>query len=199
MTTPLPGYTLQQAQRDIADLRGVIAHLLLSRPNGFLVAAGADGNNYSTSSQILIVPSNVPVTSTSPSTVLTTNVIAGEQYLVSGWVRGLNGSSGTLQAQTIRFSGTCTVSSILVRVWTTAEFANTSSPPMANGAITALNADPSNTRTPALNEDFDIVFEGIVNVNGSGTLTLQAREVTSSSDVSWTALANSFMVLRPAN
>lgn len=215
---PITPYTLEQAEEDISTLRGQVDQLTeilrmtdstadwtntvtggawLYSLAGHLKYLSSDANAYSTGHLISVLASDVPVPSTSPATVFTNNVNASTSYYVHGCVFGVNGASGTLQPQGIRFGGTCTVTSMLIRVLSIAEFANTSSPPMANGRITSLGTSISNPRTPALNELFQIQFEGIINVNAAGTLILQAREELSGSDVSWTAKANTLMVLEP--
>lgn len=152
-----------------------------------------DGNVYNCGELISNLNVDLPVNSTSPTTLFTFQaalaVGASRTYYISGDIRGVNGASGTLQPQTMRIGGTATVSHINVRVITVAETANTTAPPTAIGAIGALNADPNNSRTPALNETFHIMFEGIIVITAGGTITVQAREGLSSSDVSWTAKA----------
>lgn len=118
-------------------------------------------------------------------------------YHIRGRVRATNGSAGVLQPQAILFGGTLSISDLNIFVWTVAEQANTASPVMAVGIITTLNTGPSFDRTPALNENFDFVFDGYVNVSVKGTLLVQGSCVTSGADVSWLAQYDSYFMLWP--
>jgi hypothetical protein len=158
----------------------------------------ADGNAYNAARLTLRSSSTTNITSVTPTLInnLQANVVA-TTYRVQGTIVGTNGSSGTLQPQTIRFNGSATASSADVVVYSY-EPGEGTSPNI--GRITALNADPDfgfGGSGPALNATMIFQYDGVINVSGAGTLGVYGRNVTSSADVAWTALVNSWFELKP--
>jgi hypothetical protein len=157
----------------------------------------SDTSAYVLGHQMARIGGNQSIASTTPVQLgsMIVNVGAGI-YHVRGRVHGTNGTAGTLQAVAIRFQGTCSLTSINLFVETIREDPNSTG--RAVGVITASNADPSNMRIPALNEGFDFIFDGWINVATGGTLYVSAREVTGTAGfVLWTALNDSYFVMWP--
>jgi hypothetical protein len=172
---------------------GMIGGLCVAEAGAFQVFA-SDGNNYDTERLTFYNTGTVPITSTTPITIYTMTVGVGT-YRLSGILSCTNGASGTLQGQTMRIGGTATLSSIRLQVRSAQEGSTSST--AAYGQITSTGADPSGVRTPALSEIFSIEFDGIFVVSAAGTVLVQGRNVTSSSDVSYTVNQFSFADLMP--
>lgn len=177
-----------------ADTRTIV--LVNSGVNGgsLQVINQGDGNTYDTERLTLYNTSPVPINSTIPITIFSGQVGAGT-YRIHGIITGANGASGTLQPQTMRIGGTSVLSAIRLVVRSAQEGSVTSA--AALGQIASAGTDPSTVRTPALSEIFTIEFDGIMVVQTAGTLLIQGRNVTSGSDVTWTADAYSFAELMP--
>ena len=175
--------------------------LLFSDVHGMIRAMpglAGDTDAYVLGHKLSKVPSPQVINSTTPVVLGNMEFAVGVgKYHIHGRVRATNGSSGTLQPQAILFNGSCSVSSIQVFVWSVAEQANTSTPAMAVGVITALAAGPNFDRTPALNENWNMMFDGIVTVTSQGTLAVEGSCVNSGSNVSWTAQTDSYWMLWP--
>jgi hypothetical protein len=149
----------------------------------------ANGDVWCLERQSKHVASDIPIVSTTPATIFTFNAGVGV-YRIHGVLTCVNGGSGTLQPQTMRIAGTASPGNTRVAV-RSAQMGSTTST-AAFDQITAFNADPGVIRTPALSEIFSIEFDGVVNINVAGTVTVEAREVTSAADVGFTVKAFSF-------
>jgi hypothetical protein len=211
-------YSLQQAMTDVANLRLQLGTPMPSpqyyadQTSGDIAAPGAggawyslgggyfkfissnDGAAYDTGCQSQWNTSPITVGSTTPTLLFTFNVGAGI-YRIQGILSCTNGSSGTLQPQSIAFGGTCAMTAMRVQVRSAQEGSVTST--AAFGQINSLGSNPTAVRTPALNEIFTIEMNGIFNVSTPGTFLVDGEELTSGSDVSYVVNAYSFVELMP--
>jgi hypothetical protein len=162
---------------------------------GTVLPGPADTVSYNSGPKFIKLTAGVPVASITPVTIFTHHVAIGDYYL-HGVITGANGSTGTLQEQTIEFTGTCAVSGMRVTVRSAQTATATST--AALGQVGGLGSIPAGGRTPALSEVFTIEWDGFITVSTAGTLIIGGLCVTSASDVGWTADAYSYSMVNPS-
>jgi hypothetical protein len=174
---------------------GVIEVIAFWNANGLFVTANDDGNTYSTG-QLWKQATSTDIDSTTPIGITGLSVdVAAASYYVRGRIIGTAASSGTTQPGTIRFNGTATASAVDISVEAVEQTAGET---VNVGLTTALNADPSVISGAwPLSSTWSIAFEGIVQFSAAGTFGVEGRETTSSSDASWTATGDSWMIIEP--
>lgn len=193
-------YTLDQAQRDIADLRGQIAHGLafsefLSLATGSIAIDDAGGDTYNAGQLTKFSTSNTAIISTSDIQInnLTFDVGTGESYLVRGRIKAQAGASGTAQAVSIRFKGTASVSLMLIFMWGLGQGLAQSG---NYGEIVAMDTDSNELPTTIANGRFFYFdFEGIITVSAGGTFNVVGRNTILSADETFTIFAGSYTQL----
>lgn len=205
-------YTLEQAETDIAALRGLIdvlneAHSVNDITAGQVPNApaasghisfsaagqskylGFDGNAYNTGCISLFTTSPTTVNSTSAFTLLSLPVEAGLSYRFDGIVRGTQGPNAI--GQFVRFAGPAASFGIMyIR-------SNAS----ANTSVTDSELGtgfPVDHTTPAWGAAvrFWVRFRGVYTFSAGGTFSLQAR--ANSAVNTWTAEAGAMMDVRPS-
>lgn len=160
-------------------------------------AAGADTNVYTVGHQILgSSTTTINNTVAIPVNGLSTNV-AARSYYIKCILRCVAAASGTTQPMVPQLSGTATPSGTPWRIFTNQ--INESSPASSNtGNISGYNSDPTvNAGNVGNGFVFDWTLEGIVTFSVAGTLLVQARQVTSAADETFTVQGGSFLILEP--
>jgi hypothetical protein len=209
-------YTVEQAETDITDLRGmtylideIITQYDSHVPNlpsasgytafslgGQEAYLGFDGNAYNTGRlTILYTGTGQTVNSTTPVVITGLSVpLAVGTYKVSGRVRGLQGSTTAVQAIRLIAPDTLVASTLDVD-YTSGNWGSFTTILSNYNNVGALNADMS-TASMTNGFTFTIRFEGIIVVSTAGTLNVDARCVTSGSDT-WTVEAVSWLQIEP--
>jgi hypothetical protein len=197
------------ATADLLEVQGAVGLVNTAAPASVATAAqayansgqlqyiGADGNSYDAGRLTQYSTGTTLINSTSGIAIngLTFAQVGALTYRVHGRIKGIISAAGVLQAQTIRFSGTATVSSMDILV-SVAEQTNNAT--ISPGSITALNSDPASVG-PAWNlgVTVDWTFDGVVTFSAAGTFIVQGRNVTATGDTSYTVQVKSFCDLMP--
>lgn len=183
MPNTLPGYTLQQAQRDIANLRGVITHLKA-------VQTFADGSIWSSSGLQyagLYTAAGQTVSSTTPATV---TGCGGISVVVGTYrIRALiSGSVGTSSKPIVGFN--CPA---ITGMRVNADFfALNGTTFYGNATLTALSSSAANFQSPtAFTSGFEAHVEGLIQFSAAGTFNLTGAEGTSGD--TWSLVQYSYL------
>jgi hypothetical protein len=215
----LESYTLEQAEEDIANLRGQVDQMLeiirmqdSAADIAVTVTGGAwpyslagqlkygstDGSNYDTGRLI------TPYTGAGQLVNLTTPVVLGTctaplavgTYNVFGRVKGLNGATSAAQALRLVSTGGLVASSVDID-YLSSNYGALSGTISNFANLTALNTDLTTGAVVMTNGfTFSINFWGTVVVGTAGTLNLEVRCVTAAADT-WTAEAISYLGVQP--
>jgi hypothetical protein len=207
----IEGYTLEQAEAEIAELRGLIdvlteahvkgdatdapdvpaAGLISYSSGGHEKYTSADGTAYNTGRLTLSMPSGLHITSTSDSllTGMSCAVAAGS-YRFSGVIFF---TMGTTNAGAVI---ACSPHGPTASVYITGiyYFANLGGS-ISSRTATVLGTGPSSNASIAVNAAAHAVFHGFATFTASGTFSIQAAEATSGVD--FTAQAGSYCDLMP--
>lgn len=155
-----------------------------------LVANGALVSTFSSIGQALVgdlsvsnglyrVTSNVTYsanTTLADITGLSATLTAGATYYFRAKLLGSGAAVPSAGGIKVAISGTCTATSIIASI--SGSFGTSATGPFYRTVVSALNSAASNT--PTGDTSLDMQVEGTIVVNGAGTLTIQAAQVTAS-------------------
>lgn len=109
-------------------------------------------------------------------TGLSATVIAGNTYTFRAKLLGSGASVPSAGGIKVAISGTCTATSIIASI--SGSFGTSATGPFYRTVVSALNSAASNT--PTGDTSLDMTVEGTITAATSGTLTIQAAQVTAS-------------------